>query len=151
MIKNLEHKEIMYLLSHNYIGYLAYLYRKRPFVVPITYYYYKKDQVLICYSGEGHKINAMRKNNSVSLSIADIDSVSNWKSVMVEGIFEELIGSNAKSSLHTFSLGVKGVIRKKEQQNLHFISEFSSKIYNDEVPIVFQIKIQEITGKKRRY
>ncbi len=151
MIKNLEHKETMYLLSHNYIGYLAYLHKKRPIVVPITYYYNKKDQVIICYSGEGHKVNAMRKNNLVSLSVADIDSVSNWRSVLVEGAFEELIGSDAKSNLHTFSLGVKSIIRKKEQQNLHFVSEFSSKIYNEEVPIVFQIKIQEITGKKRRF
>ena len=70
-------------------------------------------------------------------------------SVLVQGIFNELEGSVAKAQLHEFSLGVKDLILKKEQRKLDFISEFSSKIYNDDLPIVFTIKIEEITGKIR--
>ena len=59
-------------------------------------------------------------------------------------------GSDAKSKLHEFSLGVKDLIHKKEHRELNFIHEFSSKIYKDDLPIVFSIKIEEITGKMRR-
>jgi hypothetical protein len=38
---------------------------------------------------------------------------------------------------------------EKDHKQVNFISEFSSKIYNDEIPAVFIIKIEEVTGKKR--
>ena len=69
----------------------------------------------------------------------------------MHGTFEELKGSNAKAYLHNFSLGVKNLILKKKQKELDFISQFSSKITKDDMPIVFIIKIEEVTGRMRRY
>jgi nitroimidazol reductase NimA-like FMN-containing flavoprotein (pyridoxamine 5'-phosphate oxidase superfamily) len=106
--------------------------------------------VIIGYSAEGHKVNAMRKNNNVSLGVSNVNSVNSWESVLAQGTFLELSGSEAKSQLHIFSLGVKDLIINKEHRKLDFISEFSSKIYKDDLPVVFQIKIEEITGKMRR-
>jgi nitroimidazol reductase NimA-like FMN-containing flavoprotein (pyridoxamine 5'-phosphate oxidase superfamily) len=106
--------------------------------------------VIIGYSAEGHKVNAMRKNNNVSLGVSNVNSVNSWESVLAQGAFLELSGSEAKSQLHIFSLGVKDLIINKEHRKLDFISEFSSKIYKDDLPVVFQIKIEEITGKMRR-
>jgi nitroimidazol reductase NimA-like FMN-containing flavoprotein (pyridoxamine 5'-phosphate oxidase superfamily) len=149
MYINLDDLEIRLILEKNYIGNLGYIYLNRPFVVPITYFFDKENNVIICYSGEGHKMNAMRKNNAVSLLVDDIESIGNWESVLVHGIFEEHFGSDAKSYLHKFSLGVKDVVFEKEHKKLDFISEFSSKIFNENVPSVFLIKIDGITGKKR--
>ena len=149
MYLNLDDLEIKLILENNYIGNLGYIYLNRPFVVPITYYFDKENNVIICYSGEGHKMNAMRKNNAVSLLVDQIESIGNWESVLVHGIFEEHFGSDAKSYLHKFSLGVKDVVLEKEHKKLDFISEFSSKIFNENVPSVFLIKIEGITGKKR--
>jgi nitroimidazol reductase NimA-like FMN-containing flavoprotein (pyridoxamine 5'-phosphate oxidase superfamily) len=149
MIKNLENKESIYILENNYIGHLAYIFQNKPFIVPITYYYDQGSNVIICYSGEGHKISAMRKNNAVSLQVAEITSVNNWKSVLVHGEFEQHFGSEAKAYLHAFSLGIKAIITEKEQKKLNFISEFSSEIHKEDTPVVFLIKIEEITGKKR--
>ena len=151
MIKNLVQKEINYILENNYIGHLGYIYQGKPFVIPITYFFDIKNNCIICYSGDGHKINAMRKNNAVSLQVADIDSVNNWRSVLVHGIFEQHFGSDAKAYLHQFSLGVKDIITEKAHIKPNYISEFSSKIYKGDIPIVFLIKIEDITGKKRKY
>ena len=151
MFKSLEEKEIKTILSHNYIGHLAYIYKKEPYVIPITYYFDPEQHAIICYSGLGHKITAMRKTNAVSLQVADIDSVNRWKSVLVHGTFEELPISEARAQLHVFSLGVKDVILKREHRDLDFISEFSSKIYKDDVPIVFRIQIKSVTGKMRNH
>jgi hypothetical protein len=67
----------------------------------------------------------------------------------VHGTYEELEGSEAKSYLHDFSLGVKHLIQEKEQKSMDFISQFSSKISQDDIPIVFLIKIDDVTGKIR--
>jgi nitroimidazol reductase NimA-like FMN-containing flavoprotein (pyridoxamine 5'-phosphate oxidase superfamily) len=149
MFINLEDSKIKFILENNYIGNLGYIYRNRPYVVPITYYFDKENNSIICYSGDGHKMTAMRKNPAVSLQVEDIQSVNNWKSVLVHGTFEQHFGSDAKAYLHKFSLGVKNVILEKEHEKVDFISEFSSKIYNDNIPSVFIIKIEELTGKMR--
>ncbi|PTM06753.1 MAG: flavin mononucleotide-binding protein [Bacteroidetes bacterium] len=149
MFINLEEKEIKFILENNYIGHLSYIYQNKPYVVPITYYFDQVSNAIICYSGEGHKITAMRKNNAVSLQVSEISTVNHWKSVLVHGKFEQHYGSDAKAYLHAFSLGVKDVIMEKEYAKLDYISEFSSKIYKGDSPIVYLISIENITGKKR--
>lgn len=149
MIRNLSKKENAYVLKQNYIGHLAYTFFNRPYVIPITYFYDEANNAIICYSGEGHKISAMRKNPAVALEVSEIDSVNNWRSVLVHGNYEELEGSNARAQLHSFSLGVKNLILMNEQIELDYLSEFSSKIYRGDVPIVFRILIDDISGKER--
>ncbi|MBO6632773.1 MAG: pyridoxamine 5'-phosphate oxidase family protein, partial [Psychroserpens sp.] len=139
------------ILAANYIGQLAYIRQKRPYVAPITYFYDSKINAIIGYSAEGHKIEAMRKNNLVSMGVSEIDSINHWDSILVHGRYEELIGSTAKAHLHDFSLGVKDLIMKREHRKLDFISQFSSKIYKDDFPIIFLIHIEEMTGKMRRH
>ena len=151
MIRKLGKEECLLLLQNNYIGYLAYIYQNQPYMVPMTYFFDKKSNSIICYSAEGHKINAMRKNSSVSFEVTEIESVHNWKSVLAQGIYEEFTGSDVKLKLHAFSLGVKNIIKHKENRELSFISEFSSKIYKNDLPIAFKIKIDNITGKGRKY
>ncbi|NNE32209.1 MAG: flavin mononucleotide-binding protein [Winogradskyella sp.] len=150
MIRNLKPDESIKILASNYIGNLTYIYRDRPYIVPITYFFDTENNVIIGYSSEGHKINAMRKNLNVALGVSEIDSVNSWNSIMAQGRFKELEGSIAKAQLHLFSLGVKDLIINREHRKLDFISEFSSKIYKDDIPIVFQINVDEVTGKMRR-
>lgn len=150
MYINLEEKESFSVLENDYLGHLSYIYENRPFVVPITYFYDAERNVIICYSAEGHKMNAMRKNNQVALSVVDVDGLTKWKSVMAHGKFEQIFGSDARSYLHSFSLGIKELIERKELKELSFISEFSSKAINENIPMIFVIRIDEITGKTRR-
>lgn len=150
MIKILNETECYTLLETNYIGHLAYVYRNRPFIAPITYYFDKARNIIIGYSAEGHKIMAMRKANEVALEVSEIDSINDWKTILVHGTYEELEGSDAKSYLHDFSLGVKDLIIRKEQRKLDFINQFSSKLYKDDLPVIFIIKVEEVTGRMRR-
>jgi len=151
MIRTLNKKEITMLLESNYIGNLSYIYRNRPFIAPITYFFDKDNNNIIGYSAEGHKVKAMRKNPNVCLSVSDIDSVNSWRSVLAHGTFIELSGSDAKAQLHEFSLGIKDLIINKEHRKLDFISEFSAKIYKNNLPVVFRIKVDELTGKIRQH
>lgn len=151
MYINLEEKESLFVLQNDYLGHLSYIYQDRPFVVPITYFYDAIRNVIICYSNEGHKMNAMRNNKRVALNVVDINALTKWRSVMVHGEFEQVFGTDAKAYLHTFSLGIKELVERKELKELNFISEFSSKAVDESSPMIFVIRIDNITGKKRRY
>lgn len=146
-MNELKPYENIYVLKNNYIGYLSYIWKNTPFVIPISYYYNEVDNCIISYSGEGHKINAMRINDSVSIHIANIKSVNNWQSVLVHGKYEELLGTHAKQQLHKFSLGIKKVMFTKEGRFPSLITDFSNKISSKGDPIVFRIKVTEMTGK----
>jgi nitroimidazol reductase NimA-like FMN-containing flavoprotein (pyridoxamine 5'-phosphate oxidase superfamily) len=151
MIKTITKEESLAILRSNYIGNLAYIYNNQPYIVPMTYYFDEEINAIICYTAEGHKIKAMRKYNVVSFEVTDIKSIDDWISVLVEGVFEELSGSNSKLKLHQFSLGIKNIIKEKEEREVDTISDFSSKIYKSDLPIAFLIKIDQINGKKRNY
>jgi hypothetical protein len=151
MIKILGSKKGLTMLSKNYIGRLAFISNGNPHVLPITYYYNQAENTITSYSQVGHKIRAMRKNPQVSLEVDEIESVNNWKSVLAHGVYEELSGSHARQQLHEFTEGVKAIIKKKEHKDLHFISEFSSKLSSGGIPVVYQIKLTEITGREREH
>ena len=146
---DLKTNEGLRILRNNYVGHLAFIAQNKPFTVPITYYFDSKDNSIISYSGNGHKIEAMRKNHFVSLQVDEVQSVHNWESVLVHGIFEELNGDDAKKKLHLFADGVKSIIHSKERKEVEFINEFSSKRYSGEHSIVYRINILEITGKRK--
>lgn len=137
------------VLRDNYNGHLAYIADGKPYVIPITYFFDAEDKSIISYTAEGHKIDAMRKNSSVSVVVEQIQSMVNWESALVHGTFEELEGSSAKQKLHQFTEGIKAIIHRKEKKNIEFINQFSSKSYTKGNPIVYKINILEITGKRR--
>ena len=142
-------KEKSLILNTNYIGDLAYIFNDEPFIVPITYFYDEEENKIICYSGTGHKIDALRKKRAVSLCVSNINSVSNWESVLVKGNYKEHSGSGAKAILHKFSLGVKKIILTKEKRDLDFINQFTSKIRGNDIPVIFTIEIEDIISKRR--
>lgn len=149
MIKNLETAKGIQLLKENYIGHLGFISNGGPYTVPITYFYDEESNSILSYSDEGHKISAMRKNGNVSLAVDEIISVDHWSSILAHGVFQELKGSDAKFLLHKFAEGIKGIISKKENKYPKFISDFSSATHLKNIPVVYKIQIQEITGKFR--
>ena len=146
MRTDLNNSECINLLANNYIGQLGYIYNNKPFIVPITYYFDKKNTI-IGYTDDGHKTKAMRKNINVSLQVSKIQHIHNWSSVLAHGVYEELSGSEAKKQLHKFATGIKDLILRKEEINLNSIGDYSSKIYTKHPPIIFRIKVSDITGK----
>ncbi len=148
-MKVLTPQESLQLLADNYIGRIGYISKGRPEIIPITYYYDSGQNSIVSYSGQGNKIDAMRKSEGISFQVDEIINLRNWKSVLLYGKYEELSGIDAKRMLHVFSEGVKNLILKKEQSSPDAISEFSSKIESSDIPIVYRINIDEYTGRQR--
>ncbi len=148
-MKDLNNEECLKLLSDNYIGRIAFISGGSPEILPITYYYDPESHSILTYSGEGGKIQAMRKNGDVSFQVDDITALNKWKSVLLYGEYEELNRIDAKHLLHVFTEGVKKTIRNKEGLSPQFIGDFSSKAGMDRAPIVYRINISEIKGRQR--
>jgi uncharacterized protein len=69
----------------------------RTYVVPITYAY--DGEALLMHSADGMKVRMMRQSPEVCVEVDHIDSLSNWRSVIAWGRFEELHGPDAAAAL----------------------------------------------------
>lgn len=148
-ITELGDREVREVLHRNYIGSLAYLAQGVPHVLPITYFFDEANASLISYSSIGHKILAMRENPSVALSVYEMDSASHWNSVMVHGTYQELRQIDAKVYLKRFSEGIREKLAAQGGQEQAVIGDFSSKSTDGRIPLVYCIRIEDWTGKRR--
>ncbi len=148
-IKNMETLECLKLLGDNYIGRLAYISGGTPHINPITYHHDAEEKCILSYSAPGYKIEAMEKHRSVAFHVDEIESIQKWRSVQVLGKFEKLEGSTAKKYLHRFAEGVQRTIAKRKGEAPKFIRDFSSRLQERKIPIVYRIHIMDIVGKFR--
>jgi nitroimidazol reductase NimA-like FMN-containing flavoprotein (pyridoxamine 5'-phosphate oxidase superfamily) len=149
LIKNMEIEHCLELLGRNYIGRLAYISGGSPHVNPITYFHDSVEKSILSYSAPGHKIDSMQKYGKVAIQVDEISSIQQWRSVMILGEFEELEGSTAKKNLHKFANGVQDTITRNKGETPKFIQDFSSRLQNRGLPIVYRINIRDIVGKYR--
>ncbi len=148
-IKNMETSDCLSLLGSNYIGRLAYISGQTPHINPITYFHDAEEKCIVSYSAPGFKIEAMEKHGLVAFQVDEIESIQKWRSVLIQGKFEELEGSTAKKYLHRFAEGVQNTISKKGGKTPKFISDFSIRLQQRGLPIVYRIHIIDIQGKFR--
>ena len=104
IIKELTEQECTAVLRASSLGYLACAKDGRPYVVPITFAF--ADHGIYSFSMLGQKIEWMRGNPRVCLQVGDFGEGRGWKSVVVQGAYEELpdrIGSKRERD-HAWSL-----------------------------------------------
>ena len=89
MIGTLNHAQIDLVLGSQLVGRIGFRSGGKIFIMPVAYAY--EDGIIYAHSKEGTKIKYMRKTPAVCFEVDAIDDLSNWRSVMVWGTFEELI------------------------------------------------------------
>lgn len=149
LILELPDEQVIGVLENNYIGSLAFIAHSVPYVLPVTYFYCREENCIVSYSMEGHKINALRENPQVALGVYEMNSVNDWRSVLVHGIYEELHQIDAKQYLHRFAEGVRDNLKETPSSDSRFIQDFSSRANSEGLPVVYRIKIEEWSGKQR--
>ena len=88
MFGELSPDEIDLLLSEQVLGRIGCHADGLTYIVPISYAY--DGTYIYSRTFEGMKINMMRKNPTVCFQVEDTKNLSNWKSVVAWGTFEEL-------------------------------------------------------------
>ena len=88
MLGKLSEEQIRELLGGQLIGRIGCHADGLTYVVPVNYLY---DGVCIfAHSGQGLKIDMMRKNPEVCFEVDLIKNVNDWKCVILQGTFQEI-------------------------------------------------------------
>jgi nitroimidazol reductase NimA-like FMN-containing flavoprotein (pyridoxamine 5'-phosphate oxidase superfamily) len=87
-VKTLSTADCAAILTENRLGRLACAMNGQPYVVPI-YFVYSANH-LFAFSALGRKIEFMRANPLVSVLVEQRGDGAAWKSVVVDGRYEEL-------------------------------------------------------------
>ena len=88
MIGLLSNEEVESLLRRHRVGRLACSTNDRPYLVPIDFAY--DGCAIYAYTSIGRKLAVMREQPLVCFEIDEVEGPSSWRSVVIEGEFEEL-------------------------------------------------------------
>jgi uncharacterized protein len=88
MLGKLTDPQIDHVLHSQFIGRIGCSTEGNIYIVPVTYVYH--DGYIYAHAKEGEKVQMMRKNPKVCFEVDIIDTMTNWRSVIVWGEYEEL-------------------------------------------------------------
>jgi len=144
MYKILDNQNIEEVLCNNFIGRIACCDGHLPYIVPITYCYDKASNSIIGYSGEGAKIDILRKNPSVCFEVDEIKNITSWKSVVAHGVYTELKGADSRNAVHVFVSRLRELIGSDHHV---FIKDLSSSVPDEKEIVVYRINLSKKTGR----
>jgi len=88
MLGTLTEQQINNVLHSQVIGRIGCSTREKMYVVPVTYAFH--EGYIYAHSKDGQKIATMRKNPDVCFQVDAMENMTNWRSVIVWGKYEEL-------------------------------------------------------------
>lgn len=148
MVGTLSPNEIDDVLHLRQLARLACCLDNRPYIVPINYAY--NGSCLYGRTQNGLKLEMMRKNPLVCIEVEEIDTPSNWRTVVAWGRFEEVNDAQEREKalkmLHNRSVvSVAG-------ENFRFTNEwpFKPDDMNAIDGVVYKIVLSEKTGRFER-
>lgn len=145
MFTNLSAIEIEELINQQLIGRLGCYADDTMYIVPLSYAY--DGAYIYCRTFKGKKIEMMRKNPKVCFQVDNTRNLSNWKSVIALGEYEEL---TEESDRH---LAIQQLTSRKlpinSSETMHITPEwpFVPDDLKDIDGIFFRIKLKEKSGR----
>ncbi|MBL0740488.1 pyridoxamine 5'-phosphate oxidase family protein [Chryseolinea lacunae] len=144
MLGTLSKKQCERVLLAGLIGRVGCHAGGKVYIVPLTYVF--DGGMIYAHSKEGLKVTMMRKNPNVCFQVDQVDNMTNWRSVVLWGTFEEVKTPAAQDKVlkllvdrfeafHT-SESVKPVFHTAEHQPL-----------KEKKPVIFRIVVDEMTGR----
>jgi nitroimidazol reductase NimA-like FMN-containing flavoprotein (pyridoxamine 5'-phosphate oxidase superfamily) len=90
LIHDLAFDECVQLLQRNSVGHLGCAKNDEPYVVPIHYSFDVERHVIYVVSTLGQKVDWMRVNPRVCLTVDEITDKNHWTTVVLSGSYEEV-------------------------------------------------------------
>lgn len=148
MIGKLNPQEIEDVLSKNILGRLGCYDGEKVYVVPISYVYVD-GRYIIGHSIEGMKIRMMRKNPKVCFEVDDMKDLTNWKSVIAWGEYQEI--TTERQRYEAMKVFVNKMMHLKIS-NTAVLPEMAPNRVHPQSPgqiksVVFRILFTEKTGR----
>ncbi len=141
MFGELSAVEIEKLLRDSLVGRIGCHAEDKTYVVPIAYAY--DGECAYAHAGDGLKVRTMRANPNICFEVEDIRSISEWRSVIAFGSFEELFGHEEEEAA-----------RRLRERFAH--APPSAKAHPDhrrdvERSIFYRLRLTEKTGRFERH
>lgn len=142
IVKEMSRHECTELLAAGRLGHLGCSKDGQPYVVPVHYAYASNS--LYSFSVPGQKIDWMRENPKVCMQVQVRDENRGWRSVVVNGLFEELpdrVGSKIERD-QAWSL---------LQTHANWWEPGSLKPINEALPgqpIFYRVRIESVSGRQ---
>lgn len=136
MIETLDAEECDAFLREQLVGRLGCCDAGRPYVVPLIYAW--DGECLWIQSIEGRKIDVMRASPHVVFEVDEYLSSGNWRSVIVEGKYEELEGDDVEKGIELLVERFGGKRRARS-------GEPSA---GAPTPVAFRIRSTVVTGRR---
>jgi len=137
VIEELSRDEIDEFMHGHVVGRVGCHVDGKTYVVPVIYAW--NDNCVYVYSIEGQKITMMRLNPNVCFEVDEYLPGGGWRSVIIQGTYEELSGDSATLTLRLLA------------------DRFAARSTNGtgqrprgsgRVPVAFRIRANEVTGRK---
>jgi uncharacterized protein len=146
MLGKLTEEQIEHMLHAQFVGRIGCYADHTVYVVPVTYVYDKG--YIYAHSKEGQKIKMMRKNPNICFQVDAMENMTNWRSVILWGEYEELKTEKQQEAgmkilVERLAPFMAGETVKTSQHPAH-PTEFVEKPLK---AVVYRIKIAEKTGR----
>ena len=146
MLGTLSENEIEELLTKQVTGRIGCHADGITYIVPINYVY--KDGFIYGHSTEGKKIEMLKKNPQVCFQVDDIQSITDWKSVIAWGVYSQI--TEREEMQHVMEEIIQHIMPYFSDPNVHpshGITENESDIGTDIELILYKISIDHNTGR----
>jgi len=136
MILEMSASEIERFLLSQKVGRVGCHVDGETYVVPVIFAW--DENCIYVYTTEGKKVDMMRENRRVCFEVDEYLASGGWRSVIAQGVFEELAGADALRALDIISGRVSS---NRGAAN-------SSPRGDGRTPVAFRIRTSEVTGRK---
>lgn len=145
MIGQLNELEIEQVLQGNVIGRIGCCDGNKVYVVPVTYVY--QDGYIVGHTGEGMKVDYLRRNPNCCFEVDHMENMANWQSVIAWGTFEELKGEAAHTAMQLLMTKLMPLITSQTSMPTHGVQETHRADTHGVKAVVYRIKLSEKTGR----
>lgn len=145
MLGILRSQQVEELLKNQIVGRIGCHADGETYIVPISYAY--DGTYIYCHTQEGKKIDMIRKNKRVCFEVDEMKDMANWKSVVVQGEFQELTDPQQRNAAMKTLLNRYFPIVSSVTIHLGKHWPFYSDDTADINGIVFRIAVKEKSGR----
>jgi len=130
----------------NHVGRIGFLDNQRISIIPVTYV--SDGNAIYGHALEGSKVFAMRKYPSVCFQIDNIDNLSNWRSIIVWGLFEEVKSKSTQEKINNLFIDQLGPLSLGETvSTTRVMDQPPLHIQKKSNPVLYKIAISDIAGR----
>jgi uncharacterized protein len=146
MLGKLTDAQIEHVLHGHFVGRIGCCADEKMYVVPVTYVYH--EGYIYAHSKEGQKVKMMRKNPKVCFEVDVMEAMTNWRSVILWGEYEELKTEKEQQAGMKIMLDRLGPFMTSETvRSSHSFSHPPGVVEKEFKAVAYRIKILEKTGR----